>query len=186
MKFLSFKTALFLSAMVGASNASAAIVDFTLDFTASNFTVGAPIDPVSGSIRFAFDNSANVDATTAGLTINSFSLPISSYLPNFSYWSSGDVISFGTNVVPGGCGGGGSVNNFCTMIVTASSNPSMGYFSYSVEGVPGVYDSFAVTVRVVPTVTPSVPEPATWAMMIGGLALIGTTMRRRKMVIGFA
>lgn len=28
--------------------------------------------------------------------------------------------------------------------------------------------------------TPSVPEPATWAMMIGGFGLVGTAMRRRR------
>lgn len=32
----------------------------------------------------------------------------------------------------------------------------------------------------------AVPEPATWAMMIGGLALVGSSMRRRKVAISFA
>jgi choice-of-anchor C domain-containing protein len=32
----------------------------------------------------------------------------------------------------------------------------------------------------------AVPEPATWAMMFGGLALVGTQMRRRKTVLSFA
>ena len=31
-----------------------------------------------------------------------------------------------------------------------------------------------------------VPEPATWAMMIGGLGLVGMTMRRRKTSVSFA
>lgn len=30
------------------------------------------------------------------------------------------------------------------------------------------------------TFTPAVPEPATWALMIGGFGAIGATMRRRK------
>lgn len=34
--------------------------------------------------------------------------------------------------------------------------------------------------------TPPVPEPATWAMMIGGFALVGSTMRRRKLRVTFA
>nr|WP_084192404.1 PEPxxWA-CTERM sorting domain-containing protein [Parasphingorhabdus marina] len=29
-------------------------------------------------------------------------------------------------------------------------------------------------------VSPAVPEPATWAMMIGGFGLVGGAMRRRK------
>ncbi|HWJ70530.1 MAG TPA: PEPxxWA-CTERM sorting domain-containing protein [Sphingobium sp.] len=32
----------------------------------------------------------------------------------------------------------------------------------------------------------AVPEPATWAMMIGGLALVGFSMRRRKVAVSFA
>lgn len=32
----------------------------------------------------------------------------------------------------------------------------------------------------------AVPEPATWAMMIGGLGLVGMTMRRRKTSVSFA
>ncbi|MBT2185704.1 PEP-CTERM sorting domain-containing protein [Sphingobium sp. H33] len=37
------------------------------------------------------------------------------------------------------------------------------------------------------TFTPQVPEPATWAMMIGGLAMVGGTLRRRRRVnISFA
>lgn len=33
---------------------------------------------------------------------------------------------------------------------------------------------------------PAVPEPATWAMMIGGLGLVGLQMRRRKTAVSFA
>ena len=32
----------------------------------------------------------------------------------------------------------------------------------------------------------AVPEPATWAMMIGGFALAGATLRRRKAAVRFA
>ena len=34
--------------------------------------------------------------------------------------------------------------------------------------------------------TAPVPEPATWAMMIGGLGLVGSSMRRRKTAVSFA
>jgi hypothetical protein len=36
------------------------------------------------------------------------------------------------------------------------------------------------------TGVPAVPEPATWAMMLGGLGLAGVAMRRRKTVVSFA
>jgi hypothetical protein len=32
----------------------------------------------------------------------------------------------------------------------------------------------------------AVPEPATWAMMIGGFALVGASMRRRRTAVSFA
>jgi hypothetical protein len=34
--------------------------------------------------------------------------------------------------------------------------------------------------------TDPLPEPASWAMMIGGFALVGSSMRRRKMSLAFA
>ena len=32
----------------------------------------------------------------------------------------------------------------------------------------------------------SVPEPASWAMIIGGLAVVGSAMRHRKVAVSFA
>ena len=54
---------------------------------------------------------------------------------------------------------------------------------------PGSYDvglgNIAFDVRAV-SVSGPVPEPASWAMMIGGLAVVGSAMRRRKTVASFA
>ncbi len=36
------------------------------------------------------------------------------------------------------------------------------------------------------TITPSVPEPATWAMMIAGFGMVGGAMRRRSVSVRFA
>lgn len=36
------------------------------------------------------------------------------------------------------------------------------------------------------TLTSAIPEPGTWAMMIGGFALVGASMRRRKVNVQFA
>jgi hypothetical protein len=33
---------------------------------------------------------------------------------------------------------------------------------------------------------PAVPEPATWAMMVAGIGLVGASMRRRKAAVSFA
>lgn len=37
-----------------------------------------------------------------------------------------------------------------------------------------------------PAVTPSVPEPATWAMMIAGFGMVGGALRRRSVKVSFA
>jgi len=38
----------------------------------------------------------------------------------------------------------------------------------------------------IPTAPAAVPEPATWALMIAGMALVGTSLRRRKTNVSFA
>jgi len=37
-----------------------------------------------------------------------------------------------------------------------------------------------------PSNLPPIPEPATWALMIGGFALVGLAMRRRKVAVSFS
>ncbi len=44
--------------------------------------------------------------------------------------------------------------------------------------------SYGGNVTFVPA--PQVPEPATWAMMIGGLAMVGISLRRRSTKVNFA
>ena len=53
----------------------------------------------------------------------------------------------------------------------------------------GAYLSGSVTITYEPVVVePGIPEPATWAMMIGGLALAGASLRRarRTVAVSFA
>jgi len=50
----------------------------------------------------------------------------------------------------------------------------------------GAFSSVRQFDLILADVAGAVPEPATWAMMIGGFALIGASMRRRKVAISFA
>lgn len=54
----------------------------------------------------------------------------------------------------------------------------------------GVAGRYLFAVRngqvITPPVSGAVPEPATWAMMIGGLAFAGASLRRRRVAISFA
>jgi hypothetical protein len=51
-----------------------------------------------------------------------------------------------------------------------------------IEAVPGNDDAGQLFIRTF-TPSPGVPEPAAWAMMLGGFGLIGTAMRRRKQAL---
>ena len=60
-------------------------------------------------------------------------------------------------------------------------------FGYSVAGGQAFYgDNRLGVVTIGGSATGAVPEPATWAMMIAGFGLVGSTMRRRSKRIAFA
>lgn len=62
-------------------------------------------------------------------------------------------------------------------------DPTPGSFFFTAQG--NNITSFS-SALVADPVTPSVPEPATWAMMIVGFGLVGGAMRRRKTTVAFA
>jgi hypothetical protein len=56
-----------------------------------------------------------------------------------------------------------------------------GYHDYSAGSYRLTFDGSGTV-----TPTPGVPEPATWAMMIGGMGLVGGVMRRRVRTVVYA
>lgn len=55
--------------------------------------------------------------------------------------------------------------------------------SYGFETTPGVGIN---PPEAIANAAAAVPEPASWALMIGGFGLVGATMRRRKVAVSFA
>lgn len=181
-------------ALGAATPASAALVDFTLNFTASGFTnyfggpAVPPYDPIAGSLSFKFDNQNDISPTTSGIQIDNLSLP-AQYLPLWSYDSVLDVITFASDITSDGCSIEGGNYDFCTFIKNASTSPSIvNTFYYTTR--EGSYENgdfygYIFHTRNVTSnyiVSSGVPEPTTWALLSIGIGAIGWAMRRRKAV----
>ena len=69
-------------------------------------------------------------------------------------------------------------------IAGSFANGRLGFYNFSQQNVR--YSAFTVDPGSFPPPGNAVPEPATWAMMIGGLAIVGATMRRRSLAVRFA
>lgn len=107
---------------------------------------------------------------------------------------SGSTTGFYTFSLDGPCGafsGGCGAVNFDPVTFTFGANNSGAFtldLSDATFATPGSANVSA-TFKLLREAAPSVPEPATWAMMLVGFGLIGGTMRRRvqpKMRVNFA
>lgn len=71
----------------------------------------------------------------------------------------------------------GTTHNFS--FVATGSSTTLSFYEFSDSGASPIIDNVLVTG---PTAA-AVPEPATWALMIGGFGLAGATLRRRRAVV---
>lgn len=70
----------------------------------------------------------------------------------------------------------GTTHNFS--FVAAGSSTTLSFYEFSNSGASPIIDNVLVTGP-----TAAVPEPATWALMIGGFGFAGATLRRRRVVV---
>jgi hypothetical protein len=90
--------------------ANASLETLTIDFTASGFQAGAPVDPVQGSVTLTLDTAVAVVDQTAGITLNSLNLQLDS--PIAFQW---EPLALGNSVdilEIGGLAGGAAGLNF--------------------------------------------------------------------------
>jgi hypothetical protein len=160
-------------------------------FAAPLALIAAPAD----AAIFAFDLSGSY---TASFTIDSASLaPPASFDDSFfivnaiagtfgGVAGTADTLTFYTASFDGGLTiqlGNAFVDFFGGQLFTGTTaSPTFGAGTYSL--LLGGDTDFAATLRIV-EVAASVPEPASWAMMLAGFGVVGYAMRRRRVSLRF-
>ena len=181
----------------------------------TNYSVSFVATDTTTNLAFAFREDPayfsldNVTLTTAGganlVTNGDFEQgPVGSQTPNgWSYLNLYNASAAG--IVRSGCGTGGSncyydgavgsydtiTQQIATVIgsqynlsfdLTDNSGQTLGS---SVESGAQAGINLVVYAGSLPTAS-AVPEPASWAMMVGGFGIIGGALRRKKIAVGFA
>ena len=176
------RAALIAATLLASTNAHATLVSFNIAVVASGYEAGAAYDPAVVDVTILFDNAANISATSTGLTVNSMSFPAAYGPVKFNYNATFDSMLVGNKLTASTCQISVPESTFCLIVKDVSTAPIATELNYSVKD-DALYHADAIRQRV--TVIP-VPEPASWAMMIAGLALAGATLRRRAARVAFA
>jgi hypothetical protein len=196
----------FATLAAGLSSASAAVVTETYSFSLGGFVdefgdppVPSPVATISGSFTLTFDPTLNHVDDTTGLVVHSFSgtgAPLDSPL-GFTYAAATGEFAFGG--VEDGVGTIDSgTNNFALFLNLANlSNPQFvpcsdaGASCGAADGDPAFilagftrsgadFDKSLWIAAAAESEVAAVPEPPTWAMMFGGLALVALARARRR------
>jgi hypothetical protein len=177
--------------LLGSSSVtSASIISGTYAITATDFLSNppglAPTPTVIATFTLAFDNSASIPDTTAGLIVNSLNIAVDGSV-EFTYDKTKDVLIIGGSANGGAAGlGGGSANDFSAVILDVTTAPNMvfpGDFAYTVLSAnPDLFQVFvaqAGTFRFTPA---AIPEPASLVLFGTAVLAFGVIRRRRKKV----
>lgn len=175
-------------AMVATTQASAAIITRDFELTASTFAnflnQPAPFTSLSATFRLTYDDTVSgfqgapvsFSAITDGMTnVGPFSAT-----PIFGYFPGDAILPFPRLGVRGAVNGGNGTEDFIFSFDASATGPTSALLSFSV---PNKLPFVAVGAVVTPVqAAASVPEPASWVLMIAGFGLIGNAMRRRSPV----
>jgi hypothetical protein len=179
-----------VGAMITTTQASAAVITRDFELTASTFvnflSEPAPFTSLSATFRLTYDDTVggfqgapvNFSAVTDGMTnVGPFSAT-----PIFGYFPEDAILPFPRLVLAGAVNGGNvmlsGTNDFVFSFDASATGPTAALLSFSV---PDKLPFVAVGAVVTPIqATAAVPEPASWALMVGGFGLIGGAMRRRS------
>ena len=172
---------------------------YTVGTNAANYhSSWASVGAVEGSKFFIANGSPTSDApawqqTLTGLTVG-FTYRFSAYATNVCCNASFGgpnvtpiIIAVGTGGVPtqittvteGTVGTTGLWRNISGTFVATATSTQLSIFTDTAAASGNDFGLDAISVT-------AVPEPATWAMMIGGFGLIGAASRRRRSSVVFA
>jgi hypothetical protein len=185
--------ALMIIGLVAAGPASAEVVTRDFSLAASNFQNfsgdASPITDLSATFRLTYDEAAS-GFQGAPVSFKSISNGVENVgpfaaMPIFGYFPAGGMSSFPRLGVGGALNGGNTLVNgtddFYFTFDASAVGATSAMLSFTSVGHATPFTTFNAVVTPI-QISASVPEPATWGMMILGVGIVGGAMRRREKV----
>ncbi len=170
---------------IGCAGGSAACVDLDGSTSQGGTLNSASIAFNSGdTVTFSFDLSGNQRGGSADNFFAGFNFGPNTLLTSYTIGGGFGNFTFGSQTV-GGIGSSTSVNPSdpfqmysISFVAGQSGNVVVNIGTDSADNVGPILDNALIT----QSAGRGVPEPSTWALMLGGIGLAGASLRRRRAI----